>query len=57
MESAKLSKYGMTTREERLRYYRERIEKLTPPKTENDRSLIQIFEELIKYVEQTAESE
>ncbi len=56
METTKLSKYGKTTREERLQYYRERIEELTPPNTDHDRSLIQIFEELIEYVRQTAES-
>jgi hypothetical protein len=57
METGKLSKYGKTTREERRQYYRERIEELTPPNTDHDRSMIQIFEELMEYVGQTAESE
>ena len=57
METGKLSKYGKTTREERRQYYRKRIEELTPPNTDHDRSMIQIFEELMEYVRQTAESE
>ncbi len=57
MNTAKLSRYGRTTREERLQYYRERIEELTPPDTDQDQSMIEIFEELIGYLGQTAESE
>ena len=57
MDAAKLSKYGRTTREDRLRYYRERIEELTPPETDQDRSMIEIFEELMGYLGQTGENE
>ena len=57
METAEFRKYGKVTQAERFQYYRERIEALTPPKTHYDLLHIQIFEELIKYVEQTAGSE
>ncbi len=57
MDTARLSKYGRTTTEERLRYYRERIEELTPPDTDHDRSMIEIFEELIQHLGHTAENE
>ncbi len=45
------------TQAERWKHYREQIEALSPPKTDYDLSKIKIFEELIKYVEQKAESE
>ena len=57
MDTAKLSRYGRTTREERLQYYRERIEELSPPETDQDRSMIEIFEELMGYLGRTAEDE
>ena len=57
LETTTFGKYGKVTQAERLQYYRERIEALTPPKTDYDLSKIEIFEELVKYVEHTAESE
>ena len=57
METTRCRKYGKVTQAERLQHYREQIEVLSPPKTDYDRSKIKIFEELIKYVKQTAESE
>ena len=57
METARLRKYGRTTREERLQYYREQIEALTPPDNDHDRSMIEIFEELIEYLGKTADNE
>ena len=57
METIRLRRYGKVTQAERLQHYREQIEVLSPPKTDYDLSKIEIFEELIKYLEQTAESE
>ena len=57
METTRFRKYGKVTQAERLQHYREQIEVLSPPKTDYDLSKIKIFEELIKYVEQTAEHE
>ena len=57
METTRSRKYGKVTQAERLQHYREQIEALSPPKSDYDLSKIKIFEELIKYVEQKAESE
>ncbi len=57
METTRFRKYGKVTQAERWKHYREQIEALSPPKTDYDLSKIKIFEELIKYVEQKAESE
>ena len=57
MENTRFRKYGKVTQAERLQHYREQIEALSPPKTDYDQSKIKIYEELIKYVEQTTENE
>ena len=55
METTKPIQNGQLTKKKRLQYYRDQIEALTPPSTDFDKSKIEMFEELIQYVEETVE--